>query len=99
MPQSTVPAAAVTAATNLLEVLAQTARVKVDLDTAFFAPPVAADNRTAEPAGAPAIRLLPADYTWRPDPAKGSRIPLQLCEFLSYKTALAYEPEDRIRDN
>lgn len=45
--------------------------------------------------------LLPADFEWRaPGPAPGKtlpRVPLQLCEFLAYKTALAYESEQRIR--
>lgn len=39
--------------------------------------------------------LLPQDYTWEKGD-KGPRIPLELCEYLAYKTSLAYEDETRI---
>jgi pimeloyl-ACP methyl ester carboxylesterase len=66
----------------------------IKLDTAYFA----ASNGTTTPQPQARV-LLPGDYHWEPIDADGTpRVPLQLCEFLAYKTALAYEPEDRIKN-
>ena len=62
----------------------------IALDTTYYA----GANDTATRSGGIRV-LLPGDYTWR-SPGTGSRVPLQLCEFLAYKTALAYESEKRI---
>ncbi len=59
----------------------------INLDTGFF--------DRVDGAGR---KLLPDGYEWRPEnAASGSRVPLQLCEFLAYKTALAYESSARIQ--
>lgn len=73
---------------QILGLLARPPRVDgIALDTAFFNGADAADRA-----------LLPDRYDWRaPDAGAGSRVPLQLCEFLAYKTALAYESEARIK--
>lgn len=71
---------------RIAALLARPPRVdKINLDTSFFA--------ASEGAGR---ALLPAGYEWRADAQSGSRVPLQLCEFLAYKTALAYETAPRI---
>jgi pimeloyl-ACP methyl ester carboxylesterase len=63
----------------------------VELDTTYFI-------GTRGPDETPGARtLLPGGYRWQsPGPESVQRIPLPLCEFLAYKTALAYEPADRI---
>lgn len=43
--------------------------------------------------------LLADDHAWRGADGRRTRVPLALCEFLSYKAALAYEPESRIREH
>lgn len=78
---------------QIAQLLAKPPRVDgVELDTAYFA----GQSGTATPDPQPRA-LLPSDYRWRPaDSDSSPRVPLQLCEFLAYKTALAYEPGDRI---
>lgn len=73
---------------QILGLLARPPRVDgIALDTAYFNGAAAADRA-----------LLPDRYDWRaPDAGAGTRVPLQLCEFLAYKTALAYESEARIK--
>lgn len=78
---------------QIAELLARPPSVDgIALDTAYFAKTAA----TATPAS-PRV-LLPIDYRWQ-SPGSGSarQVPLQLCEFLAYKTALAYEPAERIK--
>ena len=77
-------------AREITELLARPPRVDgIELDTAYFA-------QASGPDGKPR-RLLAQDFSWQPPASGGApRVPLQLCEFLSYKAALAYEPADRI---
>lgn len=75
---------------QITELLARPPRVEgIELDTAYFARSTGIEVRRRT--------LLPDDYRWRP-PGSGAAplVPLQLCEYLAYKTALAYEPADRI---
>jgi len=81
-----------------VELLAKPLNLKdVDLDVAYFATgPNAIPSRASEPT--PPRTLLPYHFQWQAPAATRPRIPLQLCEFLAYRTALAYEPEERIRN-
>lgn len=78
---------------QIMGLLARPPRVDgVALDTAYFA----SFSDVAAPNDAGRI-LFPDGYEWRsPGGGAGSRVPLQLCEFLAYKTALAYESAARI---
>lgn len=78
---------------QIAQLLAKTTEVDdIELDTTYFSPVDAASPHELRPRV-----LLPNDYRWQPAGAGGKpRVPLQLCEFLAYKTALAYEPGDRI---
>ncbi len=91
------PAAPSTTPAQMIEqitiLLAQPPSVEnVALDTRYFAGWDGAATRS----GATTRVLLPGGYDWSGNAAAGSGVPLQLCEFLAYKTALAYEPADRI---
>ena len=68
----------------------------IEFDTLYFSKSSDATRR-AEPAR----MLLPLGYNWlspstTPETAK-PRVPLQLCEFLAYKTALAHETPERVK--
>lgn len=78
---------------QIAELLARPPRVDgIELDTAYFARANAANGRADQRF------LLPNDYGWQPlGSDRAPLVPLQLCEFLAYKTALAYEPADRIK--
>jgi hypothetical protein len=65
----------------------------IDFHSAYFAPAAEAATRDA----ASTRVLLPRDFQWRPHDAPKPTVPLQLCEFLAYKTGLAYEPEARVK--
>lgn len=80
--------------TGIADLLARPPAVSgIDIHSAYFAPEPAATTRTA----APARVLLPRDFQWRSHDAEKPTVPLQLCEFLAYRTGLAYEPETRIK--
>lgn len=90
MPTTSTTAAAPTDTQTFEQIIGLLARPpRVDgiaLDTGYF---TGADGASRA--------LLPDGYDWRAtDTAAGSRVPLQLCEFLAYKTALAYESAARI---
>ena len=76
---------------QITELLARPPRVDgIELDTDYFAQTI---GSAAQPWS-----LLANDYRWRPlGSGRAPLVPLQLCEFLAYKTALAYEPADRIK--
>lgn len=90
MVSSNMPASPPDVARQIAELLARAPRVDgIELDTAFFTHANSADG--------PVRSLLPNDYRWQPTGAdKSPVVPLQLCEFLAYKTALAYESDKRI---
>jgi pimeloyl-ACP methyl ester carboxylesterase len=78
--------------TEITGLLAKPSRVEgIEFDTSdYFA-------RAADGQNRPRTSLR-HDYRWRPVEAGATPlVPLQLCEFLAYKTALAYESADRIR--
>jgi hypothetical protein len=68
----------------------------IDLDVAYFRP-VDHDASAQTRVPSAVAPLLPLDHVWRLAGSDKPRIPLQFCEFLAYKTALAYESEVRIR--
>ncbi len=84
---------------QLRTILAKPSDVPVNLDVDYFSP-IHSEPDNNRGLGAD-IRplLLSEDYDWLPADASEPRVPLQLCEFLAYKAALAYESEDRIREN
>ncbi|MDX2259626.1 MAG: hypothetical protein NW205_12015 [Hyphomicrobiaceae bacterium] len=76
---------------ELRELLARPAAAPVALALEFVAPDETADAQHSGKAA-----LLPEGHVWR-DPVTGTpRVPLQLCEYLAYRTSLAYETKDRI---
>ncbi|MDX2288198.1 MAG: hypothetical protein NW217_05185 [Hyphomicrobiaceae bacterium] len=77
-------------AKQIAELLARPPRVDgIELDTAYFL--------QSNGAGARSRALLPNDYRWQPPgETQAPIVPLQLCEFLAYHTALAYETAERI---
>ncbi len=95
-PPTTPPATSPELLAQIVELLAKPPRVDgFHLDTDYFS--TTADLQTQRSA---ARFLLPRDYGWRSiEPTRETKprlVPLQLCEFLAYKTALAYESEQRI---
>ncbi|MDX2307475.1 MAG: hypothetical protein NW216_04475 [Hyphomicrobium sp.] len=79
---------------QIAELLARPPTVTgIELDTDYFA---GSDGRASQSSHQRV--LLPNDYAWRPlGSGVPPRVPLQLCEYLAYKTALAYEPTERIK--
>ena len=68
-------------------------REGLDLLAAF---PAKIGTRAPPP---PALSLLPNNYRWVDSDTGQQRIPLPLCEFLAYKSALAYERPEIIKHN
>jgi hypothetical protein len=79
----------------IIGLLTRRADVGIALDASYFTSHVSLFPDALENKGSG--QLLPEQYTWKPEGAEAPRVPLQLCEFLAYKTALAYEPEERIK--
>ena len=97
--QAEAASAAASGNNKVIELLARPPNVvKVNLDVAYFDPNPAPAPDPAAPELHRSRPMLSERYVWLPEGATTPRIPLQFCEFLAYKTALAYEPEPRIRD-
>lgn len=74
---------------QIAELLAQPPRVAgIEFQTDYFAQIKADDGKLPT--------LLPDDHAWQRNGSQVPHVPLQLCEFLAYKTALAYENASRI---
>ncbi len=90
-PQSTAqPAADI--ADQIVGLLANPPDVAgIEFDSTYFAPVASSRDVTTSRV------LLPKEFQWRSVRAGKTSVPLQLCEFLAYKTGLAYETEARIK--
>ena len=89
---------------QIVKLLARPPQVPgIEFDQAYYAHPPEAGTRSVSGSMSGNMsgrRLLPSVLNWRSqDPATAeTRVPLQLCEFLAYKTALAYETAERIEN-
>jgi hypothetical protein len=88
--QAEAASAAASGNNKVIELLARPPNVvKVNLDVAYFAPNPAPAPDPVDPELHRSRPMLSERYVWLPEGATTPRIPLQFCEFLAYKTALA----------